>query len=93
MMRRRKKIINKKNKKTIDKKCKFCSGSEYCSLDVHRIVEGKNGGKYTEFNTVVCCVLCHRKIHSGKIKIDRKYQSTNGWILHYFDENGKEHWD
>lgn len=77
----------------IEKKCKFCSSSDYCLLDVHRILEGKNGGEYTETNTIVCCVSCHRKIHAGKIKIDRKYPSTAGWVLHYFDEKGVEHWD
>lgn len=92
-MSRRKKIINKKIKKLVDKKCKFCSESDYCTLDVHRIIPGSEGGVYTEFNTVTTCVNCHRKIHDGKIKIDRKYYSTSGWVLHYFDEKGIEHYD
>lgn len=87
---RRKKLINKKHKKLIDKKCYFCKCDQYELLDVHRI---KFGGEYTEFNTVCCCALCHRKIHAGKIRVDRKYYSTKGWVLHYFDENGQEHWD
>jgi len=90
---RKKNIINKKHKKMMYKKCKFCNVADYCLLDVHRIIEGKDGGKYTESNTVVCCVSCHRKIHAGQIKIDRKYSSTTGTILHYFDEKGIEHWD
>lgn len=76
-----------------DKKCKFCEEKNYCTLDVHRITPGSSGGKYTEHNTVTCCSCCHRKIHDGKIKIDRKYPSTKGWVLHYFDEKGQEHWD
>jgi 5-methylcytosine-specific restriction endonuclease McrA len=90
---RRKKTINKSHKKQVDKRCKFCGGDEYCTLDVHRIVPGAAGGKYTEHNTVTACSNCHRKIHEGKIKIDRKYPSTMGWVLHYFSEDGTEHWD
>lgn len=90
---KRKKLINKKIKKLSDKKCKFCGESDYCTLDVHRITPGSEGGLYTEYNTVTSCVNCHRKIHDGKIKIDRKYPSTNGWVLHYYDEQGNEHWD
>ena len=90
---RKKNIINKKIKKLIDKKCKFCGQSDYCTLDVHRIKPGSEGGKYIELNCITTCVNCHRKIHDGKIKLDRKYYSTCGWILHYFDEYGNEHWD
>lgn len=90
---RKKKLVNKKIKKLIDKKCKFCNESNYCTLDVHRIVPGMDDGIYSDFNTVTTCVNCHRKIHNGIIKIDKKYQSTKGLILHYFDENGNEHWD
>jgi len=93
MSMKKKKIINKKNKKLVDKKCKFCEEANYCTLDVHRIIPGCEGGIYTEHNTVTCCGNCHRKIHDGKIKIDRKYFSTTGWVLHYFDENKIEHWD
>ena len=92
-MPRKKKLINKVIKKKVDKKCKFCDQKDYCTLDVHRIVPGELGGQYTEFNTVCVCACCHRKIHDGKIKIDRKYYSTKGWVLHYFDEKGIEHYD
>lgn len=90
---KKKKLINKKIKKLANKKCHFCGTTEYCVLDVHRIIEGSNGGKYTDHNTVVACSNCHRKVHDGKIKIDRKYYSTKGWVLHYFDEDGIEHYD
>jgi 5-methylcytosine-specific restriction endonuclease McrA len=92
-MGRKKKLIDKVIKKKIDKRCKFCGEEDYCLLDVHRIIPGSEGGKYTESNTVSSCSNCHRKIHDGKIKIDRKYPSTAGWVLHYFDEYGAEHWD
>lgn len=92
-MSRRKKLINKAIQKKIEKKCKFCGENDACTLDMHRIIPGSEKGIYSEFNTICCCSCCHRKIHAGKIKIDRKYQSTNGWVLHYFDEQGVEHWD
>ncbi len=91
-MSRKRKLINKKYKKLSDKICKFCKTSEYCVLDLHRIIEGKDGGEYTDMNTVTCCASCHRKVHAGIIKIDRKYLSTSGWVLHYYDETGIEHW-
>jgi len=92
-MSRKKNIINKKIKKLIDKKCYFCGESNYCVLDVHRILPGSEGGIYSAHNSVTTCANCHRKIHDNKIKLDRKYYSTKGWVLHYFDENGIEHWD
>lgn len=88
-----KKLINKKVKKLQEKKCKFCENDEYCTLQVHRIIPGCEGGKYIDLNTVVVCSNCHTKIHNDIIKIDRKYPSTKGWILHYYDEKGEEHWD
>jgi 5-methylcytosine-specific restriction endonuclease McrA len=92
-MPKKKRLINKVNKKKADKRCKFCNLDDYCVLEVHRINPGSNGGEYTEFNTVTCCSNCHKKVHEGKIKIDRKYYSTSGWVLHYFDEKGTEHYD
>ena len=90
---RRKKLINKKIKKLVDKKCKFCEQNDYCTLQVHRIKPGSEGGEYTDFNTISVCSNCHNKIHDGQIKNDRKYLSTLGWVLHYFDEQGNEHWN
>lgn len=85
MKRRRKTLINKVIKKKIDKKCYFCGQDDYSVLDCHRIIPGEEGGKYTEHNTVTACSNCHRKVHSGQIKIDRKYFSTSGnWVLHYW---------
>ena len=81
--------INKKLKKLIEGKCVFCGCDEYHKLDVHRIIWGQ---EYSEHNTIVCCVGCHRSIHAGIIVIDRKYNSTSGKVvLHYF-ENGLEFW-
>ena len=92
-MGRRRKLIDKVAKKKIEKKCYFCNEEDYAVLDCHRIVPGEEGGTYTDFNTVVACSNCHRKIHNGQIKIDRKYFSTSGrWILHYWID-GVEKWE
>lgn len=88
----KKKLIDKQAKKRSVGQCKFCGETDYAVLDVHRIVPGEEGGTYTEFNTVVACSNCHRKVHDGQIIIDRKYFSTGGWILHYWYE-GTERWD
>jgi hypothetical protein len=80
--------MDKKVKKKIDKKCYFCPESDYSLLDVHRIIEGKNRGKYTNYNTLTCCCKCHRKIHSGRIQIVGKHYSTSGrYVLHYIEDN------
>ncbi len=88
----RKKLIDKQAAKHYQGKCYFCEVSDYSCLHCHRIVEGAQGGEYTDFNVVVVCANHHAKIHDGQIKIDRKYNSTNGkTILHYWD-NGEEKW-
>ncbi len=82
------KQINKK----IDGKCYFCGEDDYDLLDSHRIIPGSEGGKYTEYNTLTTCATCHRKCHSGRIKIEGRHYSTAGrYILHYF-EDGEEKW-
>ena len=84
----------KQIKKLVDGRCYFCPESSYELLDVHRIVEGKDGGKYHEMNTVTVCCKCHRKIHAGRIKIHRKYTTSLGRVvLHYVDEDGVERFD
>lgn len=92
-MGRKRILINKHAKKKLDGKCYFCDCSNYDLLDVHRIQEGSEGGKYTPFNTITVCSLCHRKIHAGLIKIFRKYNSTKGTVLHFIDENGVERYE
>ena len=86
-------LINKQVKKKHDGKCYFCSEADYDLLDVHRIREGANGGKYTEHNTITVCSNCHRKIHADKIQIHGRYLSTSGrYVLHCTNEDGEEVW-
>lgn len=87
-----KRYSKKQIRKRADGKCYFCGQDDYSLLDAHRIVEGAKGGKYTDFNTLTVCALCHRKIHSGRIQILGRHYSTAGrYVLHYI-EDGEEKW-
>lgn len=88
-----KKYSKKQIRKIHDGKCFFCELADYDLLDAHRIYEGEKGGTYDWVNTLPCCVLCHRKCHTGKIKILGNHPSSGAnWYLHYIDENGEEQW-
>lgn len=78
----------KQIKKKTDKCCYFCGESDYDLLDVHRILPGSENGKYVTANMVTCCALCHRKCHSGRIKIIGRHFSTSGkFVLHFMEDN------
>ena len=83
-------FISKKHRKKSAKKCRICGEEEYATLDVHRIKEGSEGGKYTYGNTVVLCAKCHRLQQADKIKVIGWKKSTTGRLLHIIDKNGKE---
>jgi hypothetical protein len=85
-----KKISNKKIYKLSAKECKICGENDYCLLNVHRIIAGEHGGKYTVYNSICLCVRCHTLVHDGQIKIIGIFDSTAGKLLHYFDQSGKE---
>ena len=72
--------------KLMDGLCLFCRERDYDLLDVHRILEGKNGGKYTRANTITSCSKCHRKIDSGRISKITKYVSTGGIVVCYTED-------
>ncbi len=74
-------LKNIKHYKKAIGKCLFCDENAYCTLSVHRIIPGSEGGNYTRENTIVVCENCHRKIHDKKIIIDRYYESTKGQVL------------
>lgn len=82
-------IKNKKNYKEARGKCNLCGESDINLLDVHRIYEGHKGGTYDYENTVCLCANCHRKVHSGKIKITRKYKSLSHREYIEVIENGQ----
>lgn len=70
--KKRRKSKNQSDKETIKnflntRKCSLCSWDGAC--DIHRIVEGVNGGRYDLGNVVVLCPNCHRSVHRGTIKI------------------------
>lgn len=83
------------NKKQIfkrsHKQCLICEESNYDILDVHRILPGSQGGKYSEWNMVCLCSNCHRKVHSGEIEIQGKYMSTKGVVVKCIID-GKDCW-
>ncbi len=84
-------MTKNKIKKLIQKKCYFCEIDDIDLLDVHRIVPGKDGGKYVKTNEIVVCKHHHAKIHAEKIKILGQYFCSNGcWVINYIDENGQE---
>ena len=58
----------KKARLTLDlSKCSI--DGEIIPCDRHRIVNGKDGGKYETGNVISVCPNCHRKIHLGLLKI------------------------
>ena len=85
------KLVDKIAKKNFDKKCYFCDENNYHLLDVHRIVPGEEGGEYTDFNSLTVCANHHRLIHSGYLKIDRKYEkyffSMGSYVVPALGEN------
>lgn len=85
------KLIDKKTTKLMDQCCQVCGEDDYDLLDVHRIKQGSEGGKYTKHNTVTLCCRCHRLTHTGKIKILGKFPSTLGRdVILYINEQGEE---
>ena len=71
-------LINKQAFKKAEGKCRICGETDYALLDVHRLLPGAEGGRYTKTNSVVCCANCHRKVHDGQVKLDRYFTSTGG---------------
>jgi len=78
--------VNKPAFKRKYRKCAICEQDRYELLDVHRIVEGQ---EYSEGNCVVLCANCHRRHHTGLIKIREKRHSSLGYVLIY-EINGQE---
>lgn len=82
--------VNKKIFKMSEGKCRICGDSDYALLDVHRIQEGADGGKYIKSNCVVLCCKCHRKVHDNQIKIYGYYLCSNGKYLLHIEKDDVE---
>ena len=82
-------IKNKKTYKLSRGKCVLCGENNLSTLDIHRILEGANGGEYHYENTVCLCANCHRKVHAGEIKIIRKYKTLSWREYIEVIENGE----
>lgn len=87
----KKRYSKKTIRKLVAKRCFFCPENDPDVLDAHRILPGEDGGQYLEHNILVVCANCHRRCHSGAIRLDRKYPSTKGPVLHFWAD-GVEHW-
>ena len=83
-------FVSKKIRKLAAGKCQICGEDDYSLLDVHRIVPGEDGGKYTYNNASVLCCRCHRLEQAGKIKVFGWVNSTAGRLLHIIDADGNE---
>jgi len=70
------KTVNK-----LSKGCYFCPERDVAVLDTHRI---ESGGVYQEWNELVLCATCHRRVTAGRIVVDRKLSSTKGIMLRFF---------
>jgi len=84
-------FVSKKYQKLVAGRCRICNEPCYDVLDVHRIHEGSEGGRYTYDNIVILCAKHHRLQQTGAIKVIGWKHSTMGRILHWIDEEGTEH--
>jgi 5-methylcytosine-specific restriction endonuclease McrA len=55
--------------------CSICGWDE-ASLDLHHIIEQKNGGSDSPDNLIVLCPNCHRKVHCGVILVKELISRT-----------------
>jgi predicted restriction endonuclease len=62
-------------------------------LEKHHIKERNQKGTNEVANIVPCCSSCHSLVHQGILKVDKWYDSSDGKILHWWDEKGTERWN
>lgn len=66
------------------RKCEQCGwGLVPEALNVHRLLPGRYGGKYTNKNVIILCPNCHAIIEKtlremGKAQIIKTYKSSKG---------------
>jgi len=53
--------------KFVNTECTLCGLTGPC--DRHRVIMGKDGGKYIKGNVIILCPNCHRLLHLGKLEI------------------------
>ncbi len=71
-------------------KCSMCNWDE-TSLDVHHIIERKNGGSNDMENLIAICPNCHRKAHEKKYtKEQLKEKSLDKILLSWQDLYNKK---
>ena len=56
--------------------CQLC-GKKHIRLEVHHIIFKSNGGTDDENNLITLCETCHKGIHDGTIKLDKKPKKMN----------------
>ena len=54
-----------------------CCGKKNCRLDVHHIIFRSNGGTDDENNLITLCKDCHKKVHKGRIVLNKKPKKMN----------------
>ena len=63
-----------KNKKLLQEKKGICQQcGKYGYTEKHHIKTKGSGGDDIEENLIEVCRICHRLIHDGKIKLEKKY--------------------
>lgn len=63
-----------KNKKLLQEKKGICQQcGKYGYTEKHHIKTKGSGGDDIEENLIEVCRTCHRLIHDGKIKLEKKY--------------------
>lgn len=60
-------------------KCGYCGINTFC--DVHHVIPRSKGGTNHKSNLIYLCPNCHRNIHAGELKLDRKVLTTEGYSL------------
>jgi hypothetical protein len=61
----------------IAKVCVLCGWEGPC--DRHRLIAGKEGGKYQKGNVVSLCPNCHRLVHRGYVEKERVITAIKTW--------------
>ena len=62
-----------------DKHTCQCCGAKKVRLEVHHIVYRSNGGTNDLSNLITLCEKCHKKVHAGKIAINKKPKKTTNF--------------